>query len=292
MTSAGIGPYGTISASGIQSGPQVSALANGDYNSAASGTIYVGVKFDTDGEEYERTAGGGYGSSVGTWLDSGTSSQVWVEYINASGTPGSFTGKTVNTRYQISVDQEFYLTANQFLQFRTCTCQFRFWDAASGGNTLQTTSSASWQAEYTGGGGPCPLCCFTPDTKIAVPGGGTVKIIDLKVGDLVSTKYGPEPIREVLVRENRPMYRLWFHDGRSLILSEDHPILTDKGFACVNPLVEYKDLGMVDKLEVGDHVETITGLMVPLRQIERYPYDGKVYTLDVSYFYAHGVVVG
>ena len=157
---------------------------------------------------------------------------------------------------------------------------------------MQTTSSASWTAEYTGGGGPCPLCCFPPNTKIAVPGGGTVKIIDLKPGDLVSTKYGPEQVGEILVRENRPMYRLWFRDGRTLILSEDHPVLTDNGYACVNPTVEYKKLGMVNKLKVGDHVETINGLLVPVQQIERYVYTDKVYTLDISHFYAHGVVVG
>lgn len=272
------------------SGPTVSALANGDYNSANSGTIYAGVQFNTDGDEYEANNAGSYVTNVGQWLDSGTSSQVWVEYFNNTGT---FTGKTAGTRYQISTSQGFLTPgATQFIQFRSVTCQFRFWDAASGGNTLQTTSSASWQAEYTGGGGPCPLCCFTPDTKIAVPGGESVRIIDLKPGDLVLTKYGPEQIGELIVRENRPMYRLWFHDGRCITLSEDHPVLTaEKGYACINPTVEYKDLGLVPKLEVGDHVETINGVMVPLRQIERYPYTDKVYTLDISHFYAHGIVV-
>lgn len=153
VTSVSAFPYGVMAM--IESGPKVSALANGDYNSGSSGTIYVGVKFDTDGEEYERTASGGYGSSVGTWLDAGASSEVWVEYINNTGV---FIGKSANTRYQISTDQAFYTTANSILTLRSVTCQFRFWDAASGGNTLQTTSSASWTAEYLGGGGPCSLC--------------------------------------------------------------------------------------------------------------------------------------
>ena len=133
----------------------VSALANGDYNSASSGTVYVGVKFDTDGNEYERNANGTYGASLGAWLDAGTSSQVWVEYIKNSGT--SFSGKTPGTRYQISTDQEFYLTANSILTLRTINCYFKFWDAASGGNLLQQTSNANWTAEYTGGGA-CSLC--------------------------------------------------------------------------------------------------------------------------------------
>ena len=137
-------------------GPAVSALANGDYNSGSTGTIYVGVKFATDGEEYERTPIGGYGTTVGTWLDAGTSSEVWVEYIKNSGT--SFVGKTPGTRYQLSSDQQFYLTATSLISYRTINCYFKFWDAATGGNLLDTTGSASWTAEHFGGGGPCSTC--------------------------------------------------------------------------------------------------------------------------------------
>lgn len=130
----------------------VSALANGDYNFLSSGTCYAGVKFDTDGEEYERNPNGTYGSTVGTWLDAGTSSQVWVEYFNNTGT---FNGKTAGTRYQINVDAEFYKT-RAIAGISSVQCQFRFWDAASGGNILQTTSLATWTAEITSG--PCSTC--------------------------------------------------------------------------------------------------------------------------------------
>lgn len=136
-------------------GVAVSALANGDYNSASSGTVYVGVKFDPDGNEYERNANGSYGASLGAWLDAGSASQVWVEYIKNSGT--SFTGKTPGTRYQLSSLHHFYLTANSIITLRSINCYFKFWDAASGGNLLQQTSNANWTAQYTGGGA-CTLC--------------------------------------------------------------------------------------------------------------------------------------
>ena len=135
-------------------GVAVSALANGDYNGRLDAICYVGVKFDNNGNEYERTNTGSYGSSLGAWLDSGSASEVWVEYFNNTGT---FTGKTAGTRYNLATDQEFYRTRN-FVGSTTVTCQFRFWDAATGGNILQTTSSASWTAEYISSGGPCTIC--------------------------------------------------------------------------------------------------------------------------------------
>jgi len=271
-------------------GPTVSALANGDYNSAGTSPVYVGIRFHTNGAEYEYTAGGGVGSAVNTWLTSGSSSEVWVAYTLNSGT--SFVGKTAGTRYQLNAIQNFYFTATTVLDFRTNNSYFTFYDAASGGNTLDTTSSATWTAEYTGGGGPCPLCCFTPDTLITMADGKQMAIGNIMEGDLIRVENGIEPVTEVLTRERRAMYEVRFSDDRILRMSDDHPIYVEgKGYAAISPVIEYKDLGMAKVLEIGDPVVTINSALVKVESIEQIEYPDTVYTFENSRFFANGVLV-
>ncbi len=289
MTSVGVFPHGTAAAAGA-GGPTVSALANGDYNSSASSPVYVGIRFHTNGAEYEYTAAGGVGSAVNTWLTSGSSSEVWVAYTLNSGT--SFVGKSAGTRYQLNAIQNFYFTATTILDFRTNNSYFTFYDAASGGNTLDTTSSATWTAEYTGGGGPCPLCCFTPDTLITMADGKQMAIGNIMEGDLIRVENGIEPVTEVLTRERRAMYEVRFSDDRILRMSDDHPIYVEgKGYAAINPVIEYKDLGMAKVLEIGDPVVTINSALVKVESIEQIEYPDTVYTFENSRFFANGVLV-
>jgi intein/homing endonuclease len=100
------------------------------------------------------------------------------------------------------------------------------------------------------------------------------------------------PVSEIITREERPMYELTFANGNSLRASEDHPLyVVGKGYASVAPIPDYKDLGLPNRLEVGDQV--VNELGVPSRIVEIKPieYTGTVYTFGNSRFYANGVLV-
>lgn len=275
------------------SGPTVSALANGDSNAAIIDAVYAGVKFDTDGEEYERTGIGGFTASVGTWLDSGTSSQVWVEFIRTGGTLTKFDNRNNSQRYQANVDSDWYIIdtlANSTAE--TVIGYFRFWDAASGGNLLQTTSGATWSANRITD--MCPTCCFTPETMITMAEGLPMPIGRVKIGDLIRVENGIEEVTEVITRVERVMHRITFDDGRYLDASEDHPLYVEgKGYAAVNPdpRIDYKDLGVAKELVVGDRVTTIAGDTVRVDEIRLIDYPETVYTFANSKFFANGILV-
>ena len=136
----------------------ISAACNGDTNSRIIGTTCdVGVQFNSDGEEYEQLAGGAWsGTSQGTWLDSGSGADAWVEFVRTSGVT-RFDNHASSTRVNMASTVHFTLRAFD-VETVSVIGYFRFWDAASGGNILQTTSSATWQATSNDGGGMCSLC--------------------------------------------------------------------------------------------------------------------------------------
>ncbi len=270
--------------------PTVSALADGDVNTSSISTRYVGVKFDTDGEEYELTGGSStaFGATVGTWLDTGTSDQVWVLFTRTAGAT-QFSNRASNTRFNIASDVTFYgLDSNPNSTQFTITGTFSFYDAASGGNLLQTTASAVWRASYFDS---CPLCCFTPDTLVSMARGIQVPIGSVRVGDMILTVDGSEEVTEVITRTNRPMVRITFSDGRFVDASEDHPFDVKGEPKSLNHFgTEYKDLGLPAQLRIGDQVTTDVGT-VTIRKIERLEYPDTVYTFANSKFFANGMLV-
>ena len=275
--------------------PLVSARAIGYSNAEPTppGSVTVGLKFDTDGEEYEYNPSGTFGATVGTWLDQGTSAQVWVEFIRSGGTQSKWDNRNNSQRYQISVDINFLVIdtiASVAGGAETITGLFKFWDAASGGNTLQTTFTHTWSARLISD--PCPLCCFTPWTLVTVADGSQMQIVDVRAGDWIKVEGGIAAVTEVLVRERRPMNLIKFADGRILETSEDHPLYVDgKGYAAVNPIIEYKDLGIAEVLVIGDKVLDETGQLNEIVAIENMDYPKKVYTFENSKFYANGMLV-
>ena len=264
--------------------PLVSALANGDVNASIINSVWVGVKFDTDGEEYERNPNGGYGSTLGTWLDQGTSDQVWVEFIRTGGTVSKFDNRNNNQRYQANVDSGWYIVdTNANSSAENVIGYFRFWDASSGGNQLQQTSSATWSANRLAD--MCPTCCFTPWTLITMGDGSQMPIVDIRKGDLIRVENGIEPVRGIIVREFRVMYLIKFADGRQIEASEDHPFYVEgKGFAAVNadPRIDYKDLGVAKQLLVGDKVLDDLNKLNEIVSIDHIDYPEAVYTFENS----------
>ena len=135
------------------SGPTVSASANGDTNVRFSATCYAGAYFSSAGTEFEYTNTGGTTATGvggdGVWLDSGSASGVWVIFTRTGGTKTDWTGTyKKSVRYQLSTSRGFYITRTSN-GIDTISGYFQFYDASTGGNLLQTTSTATWSAEYT-----------------------------------------------------------------------------------------------------------------------------------------------
>jgi hypothetical protein len=217
-------------------------------------------------------------SASWTWTRTGGSfgaGQVDGSTLVAS---GSGTGNTA-----------VFILGTGFNQFRQC--EF-YVDATSGSNTRY------WRVvldtEYSG----CPFCCFTPDTLISMGDGSTKQIGDIKAGDFIlvyddlSQLNVAVPVKEVIVREDRPMYTYTFENGKTLVASEDHPLyVVGKGYVSINPSIGYKDMGVPGHISVGDFVVNELGIQTRITGIEPHPYKGVVYTFGNSKFYANGVLV-
>lgn len=214
-----------------------------------------------------------------------TQSATWT-YTAVSGAGGSVNISSGSSATSIT----FSMAGNISTTFRTRTWNV---DATSGSNTRYWTVTVETEGE-----GNCPTCCFTPDTLILMADGSEKPISEVSVGDFIlvydelSQFNVAVPVSEIITREERPMYELTFANGNSLRASEDHPLyVVGKGYASVAPIPDYKDLGLPNRLEVGDQV--VNELGVPSRIVEIKPieYTGTVYTFGNSRFYANGVLV-
>lgn len=279
------------------SGPIVSARADGRSNSnlnPPNTSCRVGCQFSTNGLEYELTSTGGLTNST-TWLDSGSNADVWVEFIRTGGTKTAWDSLANNTRYNLGTTRTFYLDDFQAGSESTIIGYFRFWDAASGGNQLQQTGSATWYAwnEFQS----CPLCCFTPDTLVTTARGLAVPIASLRAGDEIMVMRNgeivSEPVGEVIVRINRPMILIQFSDGTQLKASTDHPIdVKDVGPAAFDFIENpYKDLEKRAQLLAGMEVTTERGDTKTIDFIAKIEHPGPVYSLSNETFFANGFLV-
>jgi len=146
--------------------------------------------------------------------------------------------------------------------------------------------------------GSCPLCCFTPDTLITLSDMTTKRIDEIQVGDSivvynhdlsVNTQLN---VDELITRVDRVMYEYTFANGVKLKASDDHPIyVVGKGYASINPVAEYKNMGIPKQINVDDVVMMQDGEETQIVSIEPIDYDGTVYTFGISKFYANGVLV-
>lgn len=277
--------------------PTVSARADGRSNSRYNNTCYSGCNFLTNGLEYEYSNTGSQTNST-TWLDTGLNDEVWVMWTRTGGTLSDWnslgSGKN-NIRQNLGSNQQFRIVRSGS-GTSTIIGYFRFYDAASGGNTLQTTSGATWSAEYDFDA--CPLCCFTPETPVTLASGLQVPIatvtkgMEILVFNPVTKRNEAQEMAGMITRTGRPMYRITFDDGRFLDASDDHPFdVKGKGPAAINPIIEYKDLGIPARLELGDAVGGQDGRLHGVLSIEEIDYPGTVYTFENSLFYANGLLV-
>lgn len=118
---------------------------NGDSNFRLLASCYAGLQINSSGSEYEYLNTGGT-TNIGTWLKSGAASAVWVECVLVSGSWNSINAGT-GTRLQCSTTRSWRIVQTSS-GTRTVTCNFKFWDASSGGNLIDETGNISFVAEY------------------------------------------------------------------------------------------------------------------------------------------------
>lgn len=288
---------GGVLAHGGGETPVVNLTANGRVNSVQDPSdCWSGARFVSDGTEDEYNSGGGL-VDIGTWLTSGPASGAWIEFVRTSGDAGWSNSGNVSVRNQMSSTRVFR-HFQSIVGVDTITGYFRAWDAASGGNILDTGPTATWSA--TVNFNPCPTCCFTADTLITMADGSYLRIADVRVGDKVLTpsedglSTGEMEVTEVIVRVNRPMHRIHISNGTVLEASEDHPLYVEgKGWASVkpDPRTDYKDIGLPETISIGDKVCDEHGYLHTIVKIEPLDYSEPVFTFAESQFFANGILV-
>ena len=146
--------------------PVVSVRADGRTNSRLDNSCYVGLAFYTTGLEYEYNSSGSITNST-TWLTSGNASNVWIMWTRTGGSQSDWDSLGVgynNVRRQVTGTIAYRLVdtvSSAAGGAETITGYIRAYDAASGGNLLDTGPTATWSARRWHD--TCPLCCFTPD---------------------------------------------------------------------------------------------------------------------------------
>jgi hypothetical protein len=120
----------------------VVSLDNDTNSKSKTNTCTVKVKIASDGDYYESNNAGSYvAGAAQTWLDSGTSSQVWVERTMVSGSDTLTYDDIGGSRVSCSSDLELgYQNSAADDSTISGTVTLDFYDAASGGTLLDTAN--------------------------------------------------------------------------------------------------------------------------------------------------------
>ena len=251
-------------------------------------TVYANLQYNSSGEEFENTGqGDNFSTSRGNWLDSGSSSDAWLERTINSGSLFSDPG---GSRLILSTTRSFKVRdTNPAAGGQSCDLDIDIFDQAVGGSPVDNANVVLTATLFNA----CPTCCFTPDTLVTMGDGSEQPISEVAKGDTIRTFEGTEEVTEVIERVNRPMWRIELEDGRILRLSDEHPIyIKGKGYSCVKPNeLVYKDLAETYKIELGDYAMLESGILLRVVKMTPHPYTDLVYTLGNSRFYANGVLV-
>lgn len=230
------------------------------------------------------------GASNYTWLNSGTSSTYDIKQTRTGGNYTVFAGNMANNTWvRLNINRTGALLSPALGGLRTYIANVQLKYNAN--STIIDYNSMTWLAEtdYTNG---CPLCCFTPNTLISMAD-GTKKHIDLvEVGEEIKTPEGSKKVTEVIIRERFKVFKIMLNDELEINATQDHPFyVRDKGWSSINPIVDYKDIGMCRELEIGDPIVGEDGEDYIVTSITEIYYPYKVYTFAESKFYANGLLV-
>ena len=288
-------PAVLMTATGLAAAPAYPSTRTAEkYTVAVSATASNVVTLKSDGTWGVSSTG--FAGATGNWSATpaaGVGVQWYVKFVPSSGT---LTSNAAAAYALLSSDKACTLTSTAAVgnvTSKSVTVTIWMKNAATGVETstgsIALTSYA--EADYSGGGG-CPLCCFSPGTLIAMADIRYKKIEDIVVGDRILTDQGEEVVTEIIVREERAMFRLEFDDGKVVEASDDHPFyVIGRGYSSLNPTVPYKDIGVPSVMQVGDSVATLGGGSARLLSATPIACPSKVYTLAQSGFYANGLLV-
>lgn len=120
------------------SGPSVVMADQNHSTFRVSGSpAFASIRVDSDGKWYLDSTNGQntFGTATGTWLASGLNSEVWIERTVNSGSL-SFDG--IGTG-RVAMTSDRLMSINT-TSMKTVNFTLRFYDAASGGNLLNTAN--------------------------------------------------------------------------------------------------------------------------------------------------------
>jgi hypothetical protein len=113
-------------------------------------TVRAGVQVNSDGDWYSSDNAGNYSAAGGTWLTAGANSDVWVERtINSETGTGLDVDDIGASRVAMTTTRELRVSRTS-TGVSTANVTLTFYDAASGGNVLDTATIAL-EAEQTSG---------------------------------------------------------------------------------------------------------------------------------------------
>jgi hypothetical protein len=272
----------------------VNIAVNGRFNTRLNNTCYAGAYFTSSNFQYEYTATAG-GSSLGNYVTTGSTSDVWLQWTRTGGTLSDWNSLDAGDGRVNAGTSRYWRLYRSSIGVNTIIGYWKAYDAASGGTLLDTGASGTYSATYEFES--CPTCCFVTGTMVTMGSGLEMPIERVREGDSIMVKcpvdgvLKSEAVQEIVVRERVPIFELIFEDGSTLKTSPDHPIhVKGKGYSSVHPF-EYKDLGIPEQLSVGDRVTHISGPSREIKYIRFLETAPIVYTFTNMYWFANGNLV-
>ena len=263
------------------------ATANSELTLFANGVLRVGVIRRGTASYQHRT-----------WLTSGAAGD-YTGQLNQNTVSGTGAlGASINTDLALSTDRSWYVNTSAVGGLGEADIE----DSAglliikdAGGTLISRPYRLRGSATSAS---TCPTCCFTPDTLITMGDQSLRRIDRIRVGDIILVydenlgKNVPTKVDNIIIRSERVMYEYVFSNGNRLKATEDHPLfVVGKGYSCMNPHPNYKDLGTAKIIAVGDRVLNERGIESKIVEIQPIHYPDEVYTFENSRFYANGVLV-
>ena len=136
--------------------------------------------------------------------------------------------------------------------------------------------------------------CFAAHTLITMADMSEVKIADIKVGDLVMTIDGPQPVLEIYSPLHDDLYDHKFDNGKTITCTSDHPLyVVDKGWCSMRPDLSYSRYGVKSKqLEIMDKMAPLATGEVRLLSSTPNPSTVMTYTFSTysQTYYAEGLL--
>lgn len=145
--------------------------------------------------------------------------------------------------------------------------------------------------------------CFAAGTKVLLADNSQKNIEDVKPGDKVVTyniitgKKGTATVEKTDAVSHKNLVTYVFEGGKKITATDDHPFLTEQGWASSNPAktANYKNFEKVVQIKVGDIFATTSGY-TKLVSKSVSPESKMTYTIvklsDGNTFYANDIIVG